>query len=230
MIRRQRRDHPYLSELLAPEPTRLLLVAGVLLDLLVGDLVRRSGDSPACQPEGADWVLPDVPLTTGIRCVYDDSSGVGAAVLWIEGQPELLLPRPEDLPALRREGPARMDRASAIQLLRLRHARWTSDNYLEMSEDSELRAAMQEFAGLLVARVSAPLYAGLGLAATDGLRHVANRLVLDFTVAELSISGDLPAPAPTDIRRLVWTGPDWALAADAAGIAAGQGDRRGGSS
>lgn len=218
IIGRQLRERPAVAEVLGPAPTRLLLTAGVLLDLLVGDLVRRRGLSPACPAAGTDWVLPDAPLRTGVRCVYHPPSETGAAVLWLADAAELPLPRPGDLAALA-ETPARAGQAGAARLLRLRYTGWTgSEGVVALPPDSGRRQVLGELADTLVAAVHQPLYAELGLAASDQRRHLANRLVLDAAVGDLLAAGHLRADRSA-ARRLLWTGPNWALAADASPVA-----------
>lgn len=214
LLQRQRRNAPAVAEVLHAGPARLLLVAGVVLDLLVGELVRRAGESPACRSAGVDWVLPDAPITTGVRCVYDPASAVGAAVLWVAGEPDPGLPQPPDLAALLDAAPP-LDGAGAARLLRLRFVGWVPDRVVVLRQDGVSREVLSQLAGSLVDRIHRPLYAELGLAASDQRRHLVNRLVLDFTVAELVARGELAAPGADLVRRLVWTGPDWALAADA---------------
>lgn len=201
----------------------LLVVAGLLLDLAVGQALRDVQWLPRADLGWCIWAIPSDPNIRpfGVRVVYDATLDLGAGTLWHVDLPEYVaLPHEQDLPALAAVLVGKIP--DPERLLRLRYFGWVSGTGCPVpffGADAPLWTTLERLANELVAGVYAPLEPRFSavLPREDPRRFLLSRILMERTLAHLVLAGWVPAPGSGSETRWLWRGRKWRLVSETSG-------------
>ena len=200
-----------------------LTVAALLLDLQIGESLRRRGQVDKIAPGWRIWAVPHDPAVPafGVRCTHDPGSSLGAGVCWHERLPAPpALPAPQDLYAFGRI--ASGQRAAPEALMRLRFGGWLEGQRLTaplFSADAPLWAALEQTADLTVDDAYTPILNHVcpDRSAESQERLLLARMIMEQALEHLIVSAVVPAPGLDTARRWLWQGRSWCLADELVG-------------
>ncbi len=185
------------------------VVAGLLLDLAIGEELCVADAITTGPQESHVWLLAEAEFSFGVHCVYDDTVRTGAGVVWAKGYPEPPGAIYEGLPA---HLSTDLDPETRLRLRYLGWLRGDAPDYVTWIRGDQ--DPITQLARSLTAEVYLPVLAGLGYDRAGLRRHAVARLLMERTVSLLIAEGALTC-GPRDLRRVCWRGDNLRLAAAA---------------